>query len=183
MLRWPFHYNNSSMYAAVGDINYIAKSIVPGKCMHLDGERVGLRISDLTIVQYADDLQLVTQWRFRFLTSIYGRWHALLSHHGHEASFMHNMHYHALDIRVLTVAKSAIVEVSSWKRRSREACQRRASMLVHLIKLSGAVLSLWWILPNIELVILPLFSWCQRLLLFHRNRFNVGCQSSGDTLC
>ena len=102
------------MYAAVGDINYIAESVVPGKSMHLDGERVGLKISDLTIVQYADDVQLATQWRFRSLTSIYSHWHALLAHHGHEASFMHIMqHYHALDIRVLTVAKSAVVEAPS----------------------------------------------------------------------
>ena len=26
-----FHYDDSSMYAAVGDINYIADSVVPGK--------------------------------------------------------------------------------------------------------------------------------------------------------
>ena len=30
MLRRPFHYDDSSMYAAVGDINYIAESVVPG---------------------------------------------------------------------------------------------------------------------------------------------------------
>ena len=39
-------------------------------------------------------------------------------------------HYHALDIRVLTVAKSAVVEAPSQKRQSRETRQRRASMLV-----------------------------------------------------
>ena len=42
MLQWPFHYDNSSMYVAVGDINYIAESIVLGKSMHLDVERMGL---------------------------------------------------------------------------------------------------------------------------------------------
>ena len=31
MLQWSFHYDDSSMYVAVGDISYIAESIVPGK--------------------------------------------------------------------------------------------------------------------------------------------------------
>ena len=50
---------------------------------------------------------------------------------------MHIMqHYHALDIRVLTVTESAAVEAPLWKhrhskRRSREARRRRASMLVY----------------------------------------------------
>ena len=48
MLRRPFHYDNSSMYAAVGDINYIVESVVTWKSIHLDSERVGLKISDLT---------------------------------------------------------------------------------------------------------------------------------------
>ena len=43
MLRRPFHYDDGSMYAAVGDINYIAESVVPGKSKRLAGESVGLR--------------------------------------------------------------------------------------------------------------------------------------------
>ena len=53
-----FHYDDSLMYAAVGDINYIAESIVLGKSKRLDGESVGLKISDLTIAQYTNDWQL-----------------------------------------------------------------------------------------------------------------------------
>ena len=34
----PFHYDDSLMYAAVGDINYIVESVVSGKGKHLDGE-------------------------------------------------------------------------------------------------------------------------------------------------
>ena len=41
---------------------------------------------------------------------------------------------HGLDICVLTVAKSAVVEVPLWKHRSIEARQRWASMLVLLKK-------------------------------------------------
>ena len=37
---------------------------------HLNGESVGLKISNLTIAQYIDDVQLATKWRFRLLTSI-----------------------------------------------------------------------------------------------------------------
>ena len=54
MLRRSFHYDDSSMYAAVGDISYIAESVVPGKSKRLDGESVGLKISDLTIAQYVE---------------------------------------------------------------------------------------------------------------------------------
>ena len=61
MLRRPFHYNDSSMYVAVGNISYIAESVVQGKSKRLDGESVGLKISDLTIAQYVDDVQLATQ--------------------------------------------------------------------------------------------------------------------------
>ena len=43
MLRRPFHYDYGSMYVAVGDINYIAESVVPGKSKRLAGESVGLR--------------------------------------------------------------------------------------------------------------------------------------------
>ena len=67
MLQWPFHYDNSSMYAAVGDMNYIAESIVLGKSTYASRCRKG------GLAQYADDVQLATQWRFRSLTSIYGR--------------------------------------------------------------------------------------------------------------
>ena len=56
-----FHYDDSSMYAAVGDINYIVESVVLGKSKRLNGESVGLKISDLTIVQYINDWQLATQ--------------------------------------------------------------------------------------------------------------------------
>ena len=56
VLRWPFHCDDSSMYAGVGDINYIAESVVPGKSKRLDGGSVGLKISDLTIAQYVDDV-------------------------------------------------------------------------------------------------------------------------------
>ena len=31
MLRRSFHYDDSSMYAAVGDISYISESVIPGK--------------------------------------------------------------------------------------------------------------------------------------------------------
>ena len=58
MLRCPFHYDDGSMYAAVGDINYIAESVVPGNSKCLAGESVGLKISDLTIGQYVDEVQL-----------------------------------------------------------------------------------------------------------------------------
>ena len=44
------------MYAVVGDINYIAESVVLGKSKCLAGESVGLKISDLTIAQYVDDV-------------------------------------------------------------------------------------------------------------------------------
>ena len=53
----PFHYHDSSMYVAVGDIKYIAESIVWGKSKCLNG--VGLKISVLTIVQYVDDVNLL----------------------------------------------------------------------------------------------------------------------------
>ena len=49
------------MYAAVGDINYIAESIVLGKSKRLDGESVGLKISNLMIAQYIEDMQLATK--------------------------------------------------------------------------------------------------------------------------
>ena len=42
----PFHDNDSLMYAAVLDINYIAES--------LNGKIIGLKISGFTIVQLAD---------------------------------------------------------------------------------------------------------------------------------
>ena len=45
MQRQPFHYHDSSMYEAMGDINYIAESIV----------------SDLTIAQYVDDVKPAPQ--------------------------------------------------------------------------------------------------------------------------
>ena len=56
-----FHYDDSSIYAAVGDMNYIAESVVLGKNKCLDGESVGLKISELTIAQYIDDVQLATK--------------------------------------------------------------------------------------------------------------------------
>ena len=46
----------------------MAESVVPGKSKHLYGENVGLRISYLTIVQYVNDMQLATQWRFHCST-------------------------------------------------------------------------------------------------------------------
>ena len=61
MLQRPFHYDDSSMYVAVGGMNYMAESIILGNSKHLGGESMGLKISDLTIVQYIDDVQLVTQ--------------------------------------------------------------------------------------------------------------------------
>ena len=67
MLLRPFHYDDSSMYSAVGDIGYIAESVVPGKSKRLTGKSMGLKISNLTIVQYVDDVQLATQWRVRLL--------------------------------------------------------------------------------------------------------------------
>ena len=47
------------MYVAVGDINYIAASVVHGKSKRLNGESVGLKRYDLTIVQYVDDVKLL----------------------------------------------------------------------------------------------------------------------------
>ena len=44
------------MYSAVGDISYIAESVVLGKSKCLDGESMGLKIFDLTIVKYIDDV-------------------------------------------------------------------------------------------------------------------------------
>ena len=61
MLQRPFHYDNSSMYVAMGGMNYMAENIILGNSKHLSGESMGLKISDLTIVQYIDDVQLVTQ--------------------------------------------------------------------------------------------------------------------------
>ena len=77
------------MYVAVGDIKYRADNVVLGKSKHLDGKSMGLTISDLTIAQYADDVQLATQMTFP-LADEHPRFrsHALLSHYGHEASFM-----------------------------------------------------------------------------------------------
>ena len=60
MLRRPFNYDDSSMYAAMGDISYIAESAVPGKSKPLDGKSMGPKISDLTIAQYVDDVQLAS---------------------------------------------------------------------------------------------------------------------------
>ena len=60
MFRRPFHYDDSSMCAAVGDISYISDSVVPGKSKRLDGESMDLKISDLTIAKYVDDVQLAT---------------------------------------------------------------------------------------------------------------------------
>ena len=45
----------------MGDISYIAESVVPGKSKCFNGKSVGLKIFDLTIVQYVDDVQLATQ--------------------------------------------------------------------------------------------------------------------------
>ena len=42
-------------------VKYIVESIVLGKSKHLDGKSVGLKISNLTIAQYIDDVQLATQ--------------------------------------------------------------------------------------------------------------------------
>ena len=47
------------MYVAVGDINYIVASVVHVKSKRLNGESVGLKRSDLTIVQYVDDVNLL----------------------------------------------------------------------------------------------------------------------------
>ena len=47
------------MYVAVGDINYIAECVVWGKSERLNGKSVGLKITDLTIVQYVDDVNLL----------------------------------------------------------------------------------------------------------------------------
>ena len=51
MLRRPFRYNESLMYSAVLDINYVAESVVPGVDESLDGEIIGLKISGFTIEQ------------------------------------------------------------------------------------------------------------------------------------
>ena len=47
------------MYAPVGDINYIAESIVQGKTKRLHGESLGLKISNLTIAHYVHDVSLL----------------------------------------------------------------------------------------------------------------------------
>ena len=111
MLRRPFHYDDSSMYATVGSISYIAESVVPGRSRCIDGKSVGLKISDLTIAKYVDDIN----WLPNDVSACYKASprlrHALLSLYEHEISFM--QHYHALDIRVLTVTESAVVEVPS----------------------------------------------------------------------
>ena len=59
MLQRPFQYNDSSMYAAVGDIDYVVGSIIPGKSKCLNGGSVGLKISDLTIAQCINDIHLL----------------------------------------------------------------------------------------------------------------------------
>ena len=51
MLRRPFRYDDSSMYAAVLDISYIAESVVPGVSESLDGGIIGLKIYRFTIAQ------------------------------------------------------------------------------------------------------------------------------------
>ena len=47
------------MYAAVGDVSYTVESVVLGKSKCLDGESMALKISDLTIVQYVNDINLL----------------------------------------------------------------------------------------------------------------------------
>ena len=59
VLQRTLHYNDSSMYAAVGDINYIAESVVQGKTKRLHGKSVSLKISNLTIAQYVQDINLL----------------------------------------------------------------------------------------------------------------------------
>ena len=70
MLRQHFHYDDSSMY--VCDCEWyklcMAESVVLGKNKHLYGENVGLKIPYLMIAQYADDVQLATQWWFHCST-------------------------------------------------------------------------------------------------------------------
>ena len=56
-----FDYDVSSMYAAVGDISYISESVVRGNSQSFDGESVGLKISDLRIAQYVDDIKPAAQ--------------------------------------------------------------------------------------------------------------------------
>ena len=43
----------------MGDISHIAESGVQGNSKSLNGESVGLKISDLTIAQYVDDMYLL----------------------------------------------------------------------------------------------------------------------------
>ena len=54
-----FHYHDSSVYVAVGDVSYIEESVVLGKSKRLDGESMALKISDVTIGQYIDDINLL----------------------------------------------------------------------------------------------------------------------------
>ena len=54
MLRRPHHYDDSSMYAAVGDISYIAESVVPGKQSESRWRKRGpqdIRLDDCAILR------------------------------------------------------------------------------------------------------------------------------------
>ena len=53
MVRQLLCHRFSSKWKAVGDIGYIAESAIYGKGKQLEGERMGLKESRLTIVQYA----------------------------------------------------------------------------------------------------------------------------------
>ena len=59
MVRRPFRYDDTSMYAAVSDLNYIAKNVVPGESQSFDGESLGFKISSLAIAQYVDDVSII----------------------------------------------------------------------------------------------------------------------------
>ena len=109
MLWRPFYYDDSLMYAAVGDISYVVESVVPGKSKRLAGESVGLKISDLTIAQYVGR---TTGYPVTFLLAIkhlHG-FNGML--YCHFTDMKQVQHYHALRICVLNV----IPKAPSWKR-------------------------------------------------------------------
>ena len=120
ILRQHFHYDDSSMY--VCDCGWyklcIAESVVLGKVSI--SKNVGLKISYLMIVQYANDdvydMQLATQWRFHCSTVSLTCFTVTLWTWSKFYTYVRIIqHCHALHIHVLTVEKSTFVAVLLWK--------------------------------------------------------------------
>ena len=64
----PFHYQDSSMYVAVGDINYIAESVVRGKSKRILLILILLQLGYLFSSQLYTPCVTLIEWRFISLT-------------------------------------------------------------------------------------------------------------------